>query len=118
MIVVNPVVPAPAPAITVNVGVPDDYVWDGNEYVGLVGDQYYYLGPDHVWLSLDARRRALFHDWERTHADWRLHTIRNEQYRRDAHGHDVPFRDGHGAPNAHPEPGYDHRHDGDDHHDH
>jgi len=112
VVVVSPIVPAPA--ITVTVGVPDEYVWDGYEYVGVVGGQYYYLGPDHVWLVLDAPRVARFHDWERTHADWRVHAIRNEQYRRDAHGHDVPFRDGHAAPNVHP----DHGHDADDHHDH
>ena len=37
-------------------------------------------------------------DWERVHADWRDHAIRNELYRRDAHGHDVPVRDDHAHP--------------------
>ena len=123
-----PVVTVPAPVVIVNAGVPDDYTWDGTEYVGMVGDQYYYLGPDHVWLTLDAPRLARFHDWSRGHADWRTHAIRNDKYRRDAHGHEAPFRDArdardaHDAPIGHPGPGsdrdHDHGHDGDDHHDH
>jgi hypothetical protein len=120
-----PVVTAPAPVVIVNAGVPDEYAWDGTEYVGAVGDQYYYLGPDHVWLTLDAPRLARFHDWSRGHADWRTHAIRNDKYRRDAHGHEAPFRDArdaHAAPIGHPGPGsdrdHDHGHDGDDHHDH
>jgi hypothetical protein len=28
----------------VTVGMPDSYAWDGVEYVGVVGDQYMYLG--------------------------------------------------------------------------
>jgi hypothetical protein len=87
-----PVVVAPAPAVTVE-AVPDDYVWDGYEYVGVVGTQYYYLGPDKVWLVMDAPRVVRWHDWEAHHADWRAHAIRNELYRRDAHGHEVPFHD-------------------------
>ena len=119
VVIVNPAVPAPViPPVNVTVGVPDDYVWDGTEYVGLVGGHYYYLGPDHVWLTLDAHRLARFHDWERVHADWRLHAIRNEQYRRDAHGREVPFRDLHAGPNSHPAPVYDLGRDANDHHDH
>jgi hypothetical protein len=90
------VVPAPAPAVTVVAPVPDSYVWDGTEYVGVVGTQYYYLGPHHVWLTLDAPRVARFNGWQRVHADWRIHAIRNELYRRDAHGHDYPLPDDHG----------------------
>jgi len=124
VVVSPPVVALPAPVVIVNVGVPDDYAWDGTEYVGMVGDQYYYLGPDHAWLTLDAPRLARFHDWARGHADWRTHAIHNVQYRRDAHGHDVPFRDAHASPTMHPAPGSDHGHpddhghDADDHHDH
>ena len=40
------------PAVTVDTAVPDDYVWDGYEYVGVVGDQYYYLLRD-VWIVAD-----------------------------------------------------------------
>jgi hypothetical protein len=88
-----PVVTVPAPAVTVEVGVPDTYVWDGDEYVGVVGGAYFYLGPGDVWLPFDAVRVARFHDWERLHADWRDHAIRNEKYRHDAHGHEVPRHD-------------------------
>src|SRR5260221_77658 len=45
-----PVVVAPAPGITVEVGVPDYYAWDGYEFVGVVGSQYCYLSPGNVWL--------------------------------------------------------------------
>ena len=108
-----PVVAVPAPAVTVQT-VPDSYVWDGTEFVGVVGTQYYYLGPDHVWLALDAPRLARFHGWERDHADWRTHAIRNTRYRRDAKGHDVPFRDNHEARDAHDIHGDDHAVRGDD----
>jgi hypothetical protein len=86
----------PPPSITVEVGVPDAYVWDGDEYVGVIGSQYYYLGPDKVWLVCDPPRLARFHDWERGHVDWREHAIRNEKFRRDAHGHDHPWHEDHG----------------------
>jgi hypothetical protein len=104
----GPVVVTPAPAVTVE-AVPDSYVWDGTEYVGVVGSQYYYLGPGNVWLTLDGPRVARFHDWERIHADWRIHAIRNDRFRHDAHGHDVPFHD------IHDSHGGDHGHDGDHH---
>jgi hypothetical protein len=88
-------VQVPAPAVTVQ-AVPDTYVWDGSEYVGVIGAQYYYLGAGNVWLVLDSGRAARFHDWERGHADWRTHAIRNELYRHDAQGHEVPLHDDHG----------------------
>lgn len=94
-----PVVTIPAPAVTVTV--PDSYVWDGTEYVGVIGTQYFYLGPGDVWLAADAPRLARFHDWEHAHPDWRDHAIRNEKYRRDAKGHEAPLRDSHVAPAAH-----------------
>jgi hypothetical protein len=81
-----PVVVAPAP-VTVAVGVPDNYVWDGYEYVGLVGDQYYYLGPGNVWLVCDPYRLDRFRGWERGHSDWRSHATRNDRYRTDRNGH-------------------------------
>jgi hypothetical protein len=87
-------VSTPTAEVTVDATVPDDYVWDGYEYVGVVGDQYYYLGPDHVWLVADPVRLGRFHGWEGSHPDWRTHAIRNDQFRRDAHGHVVqPRRD-------------------------
>lgn len=87
-----PVVVAPAPAVTVEVGVPDFYVWDGVEFVGVVGSTYYYLGPGDVWIACDGPRLARFHEWERTHADWRAHATVNVKYRNDAHGHAEPMR--------------------------
>ena len=90
----------PPPAVTVE-AVPDTYVWDGYEYVGVVGTQYFYLGVGNVWLPFDSVRVARFHDWERIHADWRDHAIRNENYRNDAHGHEMPLR----------APGHDDHHD-------
>jgi hypothetical protein len=86
-----PVVVAP-PAVTVEAGVPDSYVWDGEEYVGVIGSDYFYLGPGNVWVACDPGRLERFHAWERGHGDWREHAIRNEKYRNDAHGHTVPLR--------------------------
>jgi hypothetical protein len=96
------VAPAPPPVVVVST-VPDTYVWDGVEFVGVIGGAYFYLGPGNVWLPFDSVRVARFHDWERDHADWRDHAIRNELYRRDAHGHDVPRHDAiqHDAPPSH-----------------
>jgi len=102
-----PVVVVPAPAVTVDIGVPDAYCWDGYEYVGVVGSGYFYLGPGDIWLPLDAPRLARWHDWERGHADWRVHAIRNERYRHDAHGHEAPLR------NSHPVESHDIQHDSD-----
>ncbi|HUA37720.1 MAG TPA: hypothetical protein VMA35_04885 [Candidatus Sulfopaludibacter sp.] len=78
----------PPPAVTVEVVAPDYYVWDGFEYVGVVGGRYYYLGPRNVWIACEPFRLARFQDWERFHPDWRNHAIRNERYRNDNHGHD------------------------------
>jgi hypothetical protein len=84
--------PAPiTPGVAVTVGVPDSYVWDGSEYVGVIGDQYYYLGPNQVWLPMPAARLSFFHDWEKHHTDWAKQAIQNEKYRRDAQGHDHPW---------------------------
>jgi hypothetical protein len=83
-----PVVVAPAPVV---VGVPDSYVWDGVEYVGVVGDTWFYLGPGNVWLVSDPVRIARFHDWERFHPDWRVRlAIRNDRFRTDRYGHVAP----------------------------
>lgn len=84
-------VPPPPPSITVTVGVPDAYVWDGYEYVGVVGTQYFYLGAGDYWLPCDAVRLGHFHEWERAHADWRAHTVVNAHYRVDARGHVHPW---------------------------
>ena len=83
-----------APAVVVEpVMVPETYTWDGVEYVGLVGDQYFYLGPGNVWLVAGPDRLAFFHGWERGHPDWRNHATRNDRYRKDSRGHNQPRRD-------------------------
>jgi hypothetical protein len=108
-----PVYVAPAPVVIggppavyvapVTVMVPDSYVWDGYENVGLVGGQYFYLGPGNVWLAAEPWRLDRFHGWERDHPDWRDHAIRNDRFRRDAHGHDQPRHDEKGGGKAAPE---------------
>lgn len=84
---------APVPVEVAPVMIPDSYAWDGYEYVGLVGDQYYYLGPGNVWLFCEPFRMERFHGWESSHADWRNHAIRNDRYRTDRNGHVQPRRD-------------------------
>jgi len=88
---------APPPEVYVGpVMVPDYYAWDGYEYVGYVGDQYYYLGPGNVWLYCEPFRVERFHHWEGGHGDWRNHATRNDHYRTDRNGHVQPRRDGPG----------------------
>ena len=86
VVVAAPAPPPPAPAVVVEQPVPDSYVWDGTEYVGVVGTSYFYLGPNHVWLAFDPVHEERFHAWERDHHDWREHTIHNESFR----GHEAP----------------------------
>jgi hypothetical protein len=93
-----PVVFAPPPPLVVAPNpeplyVPDNYVWDGYEYVGVVGDQCFYLGPGNVWLVCEPFRLERFRGWERGHADWRAHAIVNDRFRRDQHGHVQPRRE-------------------------
>ena len=81
----EPVYYAPEPVM-----VPDSYVWDGYENVGMVGGAYFYLGAGNVWLSLDPYRMERFHGWEGGHAGWRDHAIRNDRFRNDRNGHGQP----------------------------
>jgi hypothetical protein len=93
-VVVAPVPPPPPPAVVVApVYVPDYYVWDGFEYVGFVGETSFYLGPGNVWIVCDPVRVERFHGWERYHADWRVHAIRNDHFRTDRYGHVEPRHD-------------------------
>jgi hypothetical protein len=66
--------------------VPETYVWDGSEYVGVVNDQYYYLAPGNVWMVMDPPRFHRFQDWQKGHRDWREHATRNVRYRNAEHG--------------------------------
>jgi len=87
------VVAPPPPTVIVETPVPDYYVWDGYEYVGVVGDEYYYLGPDNVWLVCEPFRLERFHGWERGHPDWRAHATHNDRFRNNGHGHGQPGHD-------------------------
>ena len=73
--------------------VPASYVIVDGEYIGWVGDRYFYLGAGGVWLACDFVRLEHFHRWERSHHDWREHAIRNDHFRRDAQGHEHPRYD-------------------------
>ena len=75
------------PVVVAPVMVPDTYAWDGVEYVGLVGNQYFYLGPGDVWLVAGPDRVERFHGWQGGHPDWQSHATRNDRFRKDAHGH-------------------------------
>ncbi len=77
VVVSEPVVVAPAPEVEL---VPESYVWDGVEYVGVVNGGYVYLGPGNVWRIAEPDRLQRFHSWERSHPDWRRNAIRNEQH--------------------------------------
>lgn len=97
---VAPVVVAVPPPV---VEVPDTYIWNGVEFVGMVGDRYFYLGPGNVWLACDPVRLERFRGWERYHSDWRDHATRNDRFRNDAHGHVAPIHDEH---NGRVQPGH------------
>jgi hypothetical protein len=99
-----PVYVAPQPVFSEPVMVPDSYVMVNGEYVGLVGNQYFYLGAGGAWLVFDSVRLERFHGWERDHADWREHAIRNEKFRRDARGHEQPRRNDQRVQPAHGTP--------------
>jgi hypothetical protein len=85
-------VPVPVVVVAPVIMVPEVYTWDGYENVGIVDGQYFYLGPGDVWLACDPDRLTRFHGWERGHADWQTHAIRNDRYRNDAHGNAHPVR--------------------------
>jgi hypothetical protein len=97
-----PVVVAPGVAIEAPVLVPETYIWDGYENVGIVDGQYFYLGPGDVWLACEPWRLDRFHGWERGHPDWRDHAIRNDRYRKDAHGHEAAMHGEKGGEKAKP----------------
>jgi len=90
-VVQPPTAVVPQPVVMAEpVMVPEAYVWDGYEFVGFVGNQYFYLGPGNIWLVAEPFRLERFHGWERDHRDWREHAIRNEHYRTDHNGHVQP----------------------------
>jgi hypothetical protein len=87
------VVSAPAPVVTV---APDDYYYDGTEYVGIVNGQYYYLGPDNAWVVMDPVRLHRFNVWIGAHPDWRTHyAVHNVKYRGAPAHYAQPMHDDH-----------------------
>lgn len=101
------VVEGPPPGPAVVSFVPDYYVWDGYEYVGVVGDQDYYLGPGNVWIVCDPVRVRRFNVWVGAHPDWHAHATVNVRYRMDAGGHSHPL---HAPPAKHGDRDRDHDH--------
>lgn len=113
VVVTSPGVVMSGPAVTAT-PVPDEYVWDGNEYVGVIGDQYYYLGPGDVWMPMDPDRLHRFNGWERDHADWRSHETHNVRYRNMRHDEHPRELRGNGPPDSRQYPEHkDHDHDHD-----
>jgi hypothetical protein len=98
----TPVVAVQVPPPAITVAVPETYVWDGYEFVGVVGTHYLYLGAGDYWLPCDSVRLARFHKWATAHPDWRAQVVVNERYRLDAHGHVHPWHgDRHSDRNDH-----------------
>jgi hypothetical protein len=81
----EPVVVEPVPVM-----VPASYVIVDGEYIGWVGNQYFYLGYGNVWRPCDPLRMERFHRWERSHHDWRTHAIPNDHFRRGPQGYEHP----------------------------
>jgi hypothetical protein len=88
--------PGPGPVVVtepVVEVVPETYVWDGVEYVGVYNGQYMYFGPTGVWVVCDPFVLERFHGWEGGHPDWRREAIRNDGEHRLDRSHRA------GAPN-------------------
>lgn len=64
--------PPPPPGVAVIGFVPDYCFWDGYEYVGWYGDQYYYWGPRRVWIICDPVRVEHVSVWMKTHPNQRI----------------------------------------------
>jgi hypothetical protein len=79
----------PAPMMTTRA--PSSYVWDGRQYVGVVGNQYFYLGPGNVWIAMDPGRMNHFRGWERAHPNWRTWATPNVRYRTVRPGRPQPM---------------------------
>ena len=89
---------------------PDVSLLTLTEYVGIVGGQYYYLGPGNVWIVCDPVRLHRFQGYMHDHPDWHNHMTHNVKYRNMPHGHPAPTpmhdQGGHYQPN------HDHDHNG------
>jgi hypothetical protein len=79
------IVSGPSVAVATPPMAPTTYVYDGTEYVGMVGSQYYYLAPGNVWLPVDTMRLHRFQTWQTGHPNWRTHATRNLRYKNMGH---------------------------------
>jgi hypothetical protein len=110
VVVASPQIVVSSPAATITAA-PDSYVWDGSEYVGVVGTQYYYLGPGNVWMVMDPPRLHRFQGWEKGHPTWRTHATHNVRYRNMDHAvrpqpmHSGPPSKPNDVPERHVNPG-------------
>jgi hypothetical protein len=67
---------------------PETYIWDGFEYIGIVGDQYVYLAPGNVWMIAEPYRMSRINRYRDSHPDWREHSTRNTHFRDEHIGSD------------------------------
>ena len=94
--------------------VPDYCFWDGFEYVGWYDDQYYYWGPNHVWIVCDPVQVQRVNTWVNAHPDWRTRVTTVAPARANPPSHSSPMQ----APPARryyrdDDHGYHHGHDHD-----
>jgi hypothetical protein len=92
----------PAPMMTTRA--PTSYVWDGRQNVGVVGSQYFYLGPGNVWIAMDPGRMNHFRGWERAHPNWRTWATPNVRYRTVRPGRPQPMPIRANPPGVRPQP--------------
>ena len=84
--------PSPPPRVAVVGFVPDYCFWDGYEYVGWYGDDYYYWGPHRTWIICDPIRVQHVKVYVQDHPNWGTRVRPNVQYPVDANGHPHPLR--------------------------
>ena len=72
--------PPPPPGVAVVGFAPDYCFWDGYEYAGWYGGEYYYWGPRQVWVVCDPVRSQRVNVWVKTHPDWRARTVPTVQH--------------------------------------
>lgn len=82
-----PPVVAPVPPPTGYVTyVPEDYAWDGYEYVGVSGGQYVYWSGG-TWVLADPVIVARFQGWQHHHPEWRRHAMHYHREREELERH-------------------------------
>ncbi len=71
--------PPPPPNVAVVGFLPDYCFWDGYEYIGWVGTDYYYWSPRHVWVISDPVRVQRANVWMKAHPEWASHVANTAQ---------------------------------------